>query len=378
MKHAPAAIILLLVASCALPEPPAEQAVDLMLADDLHIAFQPDTSVVAFAGWQRLDNGRTLIKRVDNPPVFEQQPKVTLEVTLRSAGDPWDKLGAVVVWPDGPEVRAALDAGRAPETPGVELLRFITPFGVGHFSNQERLDEYRPVYVPAWADSVHWQADVTPLLPLLEAPFHIALHVDTWSDAGQVADVRLRWTPSPAEVHRKQPAVVVPLMNTLKLFEDQTLFTDFASGPVTQSFTLDVPLHGARLRLATTGHGGHAEGDEFVPSEHVIDVDGQEVARFTPWRDDCASFRRLNPSSGVWTERTYWRGDSIDERIASSDYSRSGWCPGSDVEVREVDLGYLAAGPHQLTVHIPTAQPYADTAQNFFNVTAHLIGRRTP
>jgi hypothetical protein len=29
-------------------------------------------------------------------------------------------------------------------------------------------------------------------------------------------------------------------------------------------------------------------------------------------------------------------------------------------------------------VHIPTAQPYADTAQNFFNVTAHLIGRRTP
>ena len=88
MKHAPAAIILLLVASCALPEPPAEQAVDLMLADDLPIAFQPDTSVVAFAGWQRLDNGRTLIKRVDNPPVFEQQPKVTLEVTLHSAGDP--------------------------------------------------------------------------------------------------------------------------------------------------------------------------------------------------------------------------------------------------------------------------------------------------
>ena len=47
--------------------------------------------------------------------------------------------------------------------PTLELLRFITPFGVGHFSASERLDEYKPVYIPKWEDSVHWEADISHL-----------------------------------------------------------------------------------------------------------------------------------------------------------------------------------------------------------------------
>lgn len=358
---------------CASPNP--DTPVRLQIADGLPVAFRPDTLLTEMAGWQRLDNGRLLIRRVSGPE-FQQQPRVTAEVTLRSAGDPWDKSGLLCAWPDDPGTRAAIEQGLAPSAPAIELLRFITPFGVGHFSDGPRADEYRPVYIPRWADSVQWTADLTSLLPVLEGPFFIGLFIDTWSGDGHVVDAALHWTPTAAELHTKQSKVVVPVMNTTKLFADQTQFTAFADGPVSTEFTLTEPLANAKLHLTTTGHGGHSSGDEFTPCEHIVLLNEAEIDRFTPWRDDCASFRRFNPSAGVWTEKTLWRGDSIEERIASSDYSRSGWCPGSDVPARLVDLGQLPPGTHKLTIEIPTAQPYADTAQNFFNVAAHIVGNR--
>ena len=69
-------------------------------------------------------------------------------------------------------------------------------------------------------------------------------------------------------------------------------------------------------------------------------------------------------------------GDSIDERIASSDYSRSGWCPGSDVPAMKFNLGKLEAGTHQLTIDVPDAQRYTDAAMNFWNVAAYLTWQR--
>jgi hypothetical protein len=77
-------------------------------------------------------------------------------------------------------------------------------------------------------------------------------------------------------------------------------------------------------------------------------------------------------------ERTYWRGDSLDERIASSDYSRSGWCPGSDVPPVEIPLGDLSPGKQILSIDVPTAQPFSDTEMNFWNVAAYLTYERQP
>jgi hypothetical protein len=74
----------------------------------------------------------------------------------------------------------------------------------------------------------------------------------------------------------------------------------------------------------------------------------------------------------VWFERTYWRGDSLDERIASSDYSRSGWCPGSQVDPVRIPLGDLEAGAHELRIAVPTAQPFTESEMNFWNVAAYL------
>lgn len=353
-----------------------EQAHTLQVADELVVAFQPDAnrdSLLNDDGWRRLDNGRLCVKSFEGP-IYDQQPTCQIQMTLRSAGDPWDKSGLVAVWPDAPEVRASLARGDAPDVPALELLRFITPFGVGHFSHEERLDEYRPVYIPNWADSVRWTSDITAILPQLEGTFHLGIFIDTWSDAGHTCCVQLDWLPTTAEVHPKKADVAIPLLNTTKLFENQETYTGFAAGPVHTRFHLNEALEETRLFLTTTGHGGHHTGDEFTPCEHMIKLDTIEVGRFTPWRTDCASFRRFNPSSGVWTEKTFWRGDSIQERIASSDYSRSGWCPGSDVPPRQFDIGQLDSGWHELTIHIPTAQPYRAGEENFFNVAAHITG----
>lgn len=37
-----------------------------------------------------------------------------------------------------------------------------------------------------------------------------------------------------------------------------------------------------------------------MEKRNIVSVDGKEVLNFIPWRDDCASFRRFNPATGVW------------------------------------------------------------------------------
>ena len=53
----------------------------------------------------------------------------------------------------------------------------------------------------------------------------------------------------------------------------------------------------------------------------------------------------LNPVSG-----NFWNG------ISSSDYSRSGWCPGTATNPVYIDLHDLAPGRHTVTVAIPQGE----------------------
>lgn len=57
---------------------------------------------------------------------------------------------------------------------------------------------------------------------------------------------------------------------------------------------------------------------------------------------DCATFRDQNPVSG-----NFWNG------VSSSDYSRSGWCPGTATNPVYFDLNDLKPGTHTLRVAIP-------------------------
>ena len=128
-------------------------------------------------------------------------------------------------------------------------------------------------------------------------------------------------------------------------------------------FTLTKDLKNAQLRYITTGHGGWGAGDEFVPKENSIYLDGKLAHAFTPWRTDCGSYRLFNPASG-----------NFEDGLSSSDLSRSNWCPGTITNPVYINLGNLNAGKHTIQVKIPQGAPEG-SSQSFWNVSGVLLGQ---
>ena len=332
-------------------------------------------------GWLRLDGGRTLLRPVEWP-FPDPGTRTHIELTLRSAGDPWDKSGTVFVLREE-DVPAYLEAAKEDDRVAsapvpVELLRFITPFGVGHFNDRPRVDSIKPVYIPSWAEEVVWQADITHLQDWMGPRAWLGVYIDTWSDLGQTLHLNLRSTPPPfplQDPYTLPQVCVLPLALTTKLLPGARDATFFPDRPLSVTFDLPEGAEEAALFATLTGHGGHEGGDEFTPQESRVTLDGTEIDRFIPWREDCAAFRRFNPASGVWSIPYPSNPPGATERIASSDYPRSGWCPGSWVAPRILELGTLTPGTHTLQWAIPTAQRATDDAHNFWNLGLYLVYR---
>ncbi|WP_406683796.1 peptide-N-glycosidase F-related protein [Seonamhaeicola sp. MEBiC1930] len=324
----------------------------------------------------RLLGGRVVLKKV-TVPKFKNGTDVNLRLALRSNGDKWDKSGSCFVITN-PEQISILDVtqdkAKFPEasfvtekhggvlpttnyTPAVELLRFMTPFGVGYYSNNER-KYLKPVYIPKWEKEVVWNQDISDLEDITTGEFYIGVWVDTWTGKGYKIDLSLTYSGRP-----KKQRKVMPLVNAVKYGKGQALPYFFAEGPLEYEFKLDENLKNVKLHYITTGHGGHRGGDEFIKIKNRVYFDNKIVIDTIPWRDDCSSFRRFNPTSGVWLRKdsayyripeTKKRGvKQIEERLASSDLSRSNWCPGSKVVPFEVLLGNLEKGNHMLKISIP-------------------------
>lgn len=350
----------------------------------------------------RLVNGRIILKKI-KVPHYERNVKVDIKTTIASNGDRWDKSGSVFVLPRHSAINLlSIAQGKAkfPEIdtlklehmrgiiagknylPTIELMRFMTPFGVGFYSNNNDTltSKRRPVYIPKWADCVQWQQDITDRYSLLEDEAYVGVFIDTWTEQGYLASVELKFTESNISCDRMQRTQVLPLINTV-YYIGQEYPDIFARKPVTTDFTLPKNAKNVRVKYIVTGHGGHDGGDEFVQKENVLSVDGKEVYRFTPWRDDCASFRRFNPATGVWLEKRVaayigekgYTEKEVEEPVASSDFSRSNWCPGTDVVPEEVALEGITAGKHTFTVDIPKAQPINGVEMNHWLVSAYLV-----
>lgn len=350
----------------------------------------------------RLVNGRIILKKIQVPH-YERNVKVYIKTTIASNGDRWDKTGSCFVLPrksainlmtiaEGKNKFPAVDSLKLEKLvgvvagkdylPTVELMRFMTPFGVGFYSsnNDTLTSKRRPVYIPKWEKCVQWQQDITDLYPLLEDEAYVGVFIDTWTEQGYLASMELQFKESTISCDRMQRRQVMPLLNTVYYISQE--YPDiFARKPITTDFVLPKGARNVRLKYIVTGHGGHDGGDEFVQKENILSVDGKEVKRFIPWRDDCASFRRFNPATGVWLEKrvaSYIGEDGytekeVEEPVASSDFSRSNWCPGTDVVPEEVELGDLMAGRHTFTVDIPKAQPINGNEMNHWLVSAYLV-----
>lgn len=393
--------------SCGHRELPAAGDCTIRVFDRTPVRFAPNEYPQAYNApgpdsIYHLVNGRIILKKITLPE-YRRNVSVNLQVSLASNGDRWDKSGSCFVMPKasaidllniakGEKQFPAIDSTRLENMigivpgpdylPTVELMRFMTPFGVGHYSRpDDSLTRHRkPVYIDQWADSVSWQQNITDLYPLLEKEAYVGIFIDTWTEQGYTVSMTLDIDESDIACDALTRRHVEPLMNTV-YYIGQTYPDIFARKDVSTEFEIPANAQNVRLKYIVTGHGGHSGGDEFVQKRNIVSVDGQAVLDFVPWRTDCASFRRFNPATGVWLEKRLasyisekgYAEKMVEEPVGSSDFSRSNWCPGSDVIPEEVELTDIRPGRHSLTVSIPEAQEIEDNKLNHWLVSAYLV-----
>lgn len=370
----------------------AQETLNYTVFNKQPINFHGDKSTDSEA--VSLMDGRLVYKKITTP-VFPYGTDVKVKVTVRSNGDRWDKSGSCFVVSD-PEKLSILSvtekdgvfpidsyvdnkyagfANGKNYSPVVELMRFMTPFGVGFYSDN-RVKHRRPVYIPSWEKQVVWEHDISDLESLVTGTFYVGVWIDSWTAEGYDFDLELSYSN-----RKRQKVEVLPLVNTIPYVGGQEIPDNFAHNDLVETVQLKKDAKNVKLHYITTGHGGHSGGDEFIKIKNSVYFDNKLVLDTIPWRDDCASFRRFNPTSGVWIrkdsasyisrETNKYEVKEIEERIASSDLSRSNWCPGSSVEPMVVNLGDLKAGAHTVRIKIP-ATPVDGDKLNHWLVSAYL------
>ena len=390
--------------SCGHKEYPAVGDTHVQIFDKVNICFQPNNyqnfNEANADGVIPLVNGRIILKKITLPE-YTRNVDVTLTVTLASNGDRWDKSGSCFVLPKesainllniakGEQKFPAVDSTKYEQLigivpgenyiPTIELMRFMTPFGVGYYNEHEIGQKRKPVYIDKWADCVTWIQDITDLYPTLENEAYVGVFIDTWTPEGYVVSVDLDLKESQISCDALPNRKVMPLLNTV-YYIGQSYPDIFARQDLEMEFDMPKDAKNVRLKYIVTGHGGHSGGDEFVKRQNIVSIDGNEVLNFIPWRDDCASFRRFNPGTGVWLikrlamyiDKEGYSEKMVEEPLGSSDLSRSNWCPGSDVVPEETLVGDLAAGKHTFKVSIPEAEPVDGHKLNHWLVSAYLV-----
>ncbi len=384
---------------------PAQGDQLISIFDKVHIRFDPSINkkgiVPDSSQVLHLADGRIVLKKV-TLPVYQRHIDVLASITLSSAGDRWDKSGSCFILPSGSEINllniakgekkfpvagedveglAGIVAGEGFQ-PAIELMRFMTPFGVGFYN--DKMELRRPPYIPVWEKEVNWKLNITDHLSELEQEVWIGVWIDTWTEGGYELSLDFIYDETDGPCYAKNQTEIEPLVNTVYYMGPQKHPDIFARKDLIVE--ANIPEHAKKIRLKyiTTGHGGHSGGDEFVKKENIIYLNGEKIFSFIPWRDDCASFRRYNPGTGTWFEgerdgeyidweEGKYKTKKVNERISSSDFSRSNWCPGSCVIPEEIALPNLKPGLHKFTFSIPEAQEALDKEMNHWLISAYLV-----
>jgi len=325
--------------------------------------------------------GTVILKKIKLPPAAPGQ-YLFAELVQHSNGDAYDRTGSVFMIPverkisflqalqHGVQVLPVYTGRNGTNYQGVtateqylpplELMRFFTSFGVGHYNEQAKIKGYH------WADSVVYKQDITTLLPALQGEVWIGVFIGNYDKGGHKASLYFKYYPGDSEVKDLTKTWMAPAFNTTNLMEmsGQEYGTMFDKDSLTVAVDVPAGLKNLRLRYLTTGHGGWGNGDEFVPKQNEIFVDGKRVYNFIPWREDCATYRNLNPASG-----------NFGNGLSSSDLSRSNWCPGTITLPVEIPLPELTAGKHIFKVAIPQGKREG-TSFSAWNVSGVLIGEK--
>lgn len=324
-------IVPLIVAFCLSGTAPSGLAADTTITvfSNAMVHFTPDElAKYDTLEYTARDNGRETMRTLELPRLTSPT-RILAHLTLkpipkdeRNVHDKWDRAG---------HVRLAVEDG-----PDIEMLKFMTAYG----------------------GRTEHTVDVTHLAPLLQGPQSIVAFIDTWVTPAWQIDFSLEY--------RSDSTVLMPTFARGVLFEQS--YTAEAFGDDGIAFQVSVPADLQRVELyyLVSGHCTDGRGaDEFVSKDNVISVDDVVVYRYRPWRDDCRQFRGINPYTARWSDG-WW----------SSDYDRSGWCPGDEVTPLVLDLSdHLTEGDHDLRFRIENVRPKNDEDHfGYWRTSAVVVG----
>lgn len=328
-----------------------------------------DTEVMQFA------NGSIVLKKV-KLPADNRKYSIFAELAQHSEGDAYDRTGSIFIIPTDKKESFLDGLLKGKESlpkytdkhggtyegmvatdnylPPVELMRFYTSFGVKGY-NHIQVAEYN------WPDSVVFKQEITDYAKLLKGEAWVGAWIGNYAKDGHNVSLKIKYYPRGKHTEKE----VYPLFTTTNIMEmaGQAYPAGlFRNDSLTVNFRTDVDLKNAYIRYISTGHGGWGGGDEFNPKLNEIFMDGNRLIAYTPWREDCGSYRELNPASG-----------NFANGLSSSDLSRSGWCPGTVSYPVFIHIGDVKAGEHQVKVAIPVGNPEGNSL-SYWCISGALVG----
>ena len=326
----------------------------------------------------RFANGTVIAKKIKIGTISVGS-QIFIDLKEQSNGDAYDRTGSVFMiskdaeisffdaLQNGKAILPVYDNGNGKQyqgvirtatfSPSIELMRFLTPFGIHHFN-------YLKLKNKELEDGVYNRQDISDFATTLSnQEVIVGVFIGNYDKGGH--KISLNLTIHQQEGLKAKNNKIIPLFNTLNVMEmaGQEYGTMFnLEKGLEVKFTLKEDLAQAKLRYITTGHGGWENGDEYLQKKNSIYLNGNEAFSFTPWKTDCGSYRNYNPVSG-----------NFENGLSSSDYSRSNWCPGTTTNPLFIDLGNLKAGEHTITVKIPQGENEGNSFSSW-NVSGVLMG----
>jgi len=330
----------------------------------------------------RFSNGTVILKKIKFPKEVKKNAQVYAKLTNISNGDAYDRTGTVFILPvkhvrktllDG----LALGVDKLPkyfdndkneyqgivsdetyDTP-IEIMRFFTSFGVGHFNNLRVINNY------PWKNSVTYKQDVTALIPTDQEEVWVGVFIGNYDKGGHKVSLEFNYYPS-WEENKEINKWIQPAFSTLNVLEmsGQNYGRLFKNDTLRAVVTIPKNIKNPQLLFTSTGHGGWGGGDEFNQKLNEIFIDGKLVYSVVPWRTDCATYRYSNPASG-----NFFNG------LSSSDLSRSNWCPATLTPPYIIPLYNLEPGAHTIEVVINQGDDEGSSFSHW-NVSGVFIGEK--
>jgi len=271
--------------------------------------------------------------------------KLTLDVTLKAACDNYDRIARVYL-AFVPAGQTTYDSNAVDR---VELGRFITPFMNKNNTPDEvpfsfNVDNAAEIFSDT---ALRANFDIWVELDVFGVPY--AAQQQVAGCAGRI-DTFYGTVVLNSIVDANQTYPNPNFIKTLACDENLNNYnaTD-VPGETTKiiDFTLNQAVEDLTLYLITSNHGANAGGEEYERRDHFLYLDNNLILEYIPGGKSCEPYREFNTQgNGIY---------SPSPRTTRAWLDFSNWCPGDVIPNREIYLGNLAAGQHQIKLDVPDA-----------------------